>query len=386
MSIQTHNNQPTKVKAFELSPSSHKKLIKCMEEFNSKLLSNIVINFGIEIFSRVFKKPEKKTFLSTLFLTLLIVIVYSIVLYLLAIAINLAIAIYFKTNFSSLFNLPLALVCLLAAISFGVIKVLHDSIFPKDYKSFPENMCEIVLNDDAAERIANWFCCFISYKKQVIWSVIVMFLTTGSLYIINQLSFDKNFSVGSYISVSVAMFAVAHGAYCAIFIPTLMWVISRVDMKLYWLNPADTPWVKDASWICTKLTIADVFIVLFCFLGLYLLDPFNLTMTRWIAFVWLIIGILALGWSFIFPQYLLYKVIRDERLRQIDELQEIIAAYRSHLKDASQEELIKLGELLKQYNYLTSSKQSAIESRSVLGVIGSLASLIAAYLKSSSSS
>ena len=323
-----------------------------VESMRAKLLSNIVIFNSIRLL-------HLRDSLGT---TSIVIVVLTCLLYILA------------TIISKLFDRtapvlsPAALLAsFLTAFSFGVMKILYDDILVPNAKNF----ASFFDDENGITVLRGWFRSFLSIRKQLLISVVCGLLGVFTLYLGKRYS-AANFRVGSYILVFFCLFAVGHGAYCAIAVPTLAKAVSEERPKMFWLNPADSPWVKIASSSFSKLSMADTIILFLCVVGLFFLGPQSSLKLMIIAAIWLLVGFFTVSYSLLYPRYYLQKSIKAEKIRQMSEMQNLIASYRSHIEQLDENELKKLSELVKLYDHLALAKESTIDLGVLINLIPSI--------------
>ena len=213
----------------------------------------------------------------------------------------------------------------------------------------------------------------------IITSLISFLWDRSFIFFLAQTS-PIDFKSGSYILVFLCLVGVGQGAYCAVVIPTLAREISKHRLELFWFKPADSPWINDASAFFTKLSMADALIVFLGICGLFLLRPFESTRTAWVASVWLVIGIVVLSYTFLFPHHYLTQVIRREKKRQIKHLQSLITSYEVRIEQLNAAEYNRLLDHINLYNCLSGSRDNAIDVEAWLKYVSSLGVPILAFV------
>lgn len=339
-------------------------MLKWMDNFKVYLLANRIINTG----TYALRIKNEYSALGTLITTVLLCG--------LSFSVSVLLSLVFSGSYPTVKSSMMA--SGLFALSFGIIKLLHDGIFPRDFLIFPRNLRNFILDENGFLEITDWFRSFLSESKQILCSSVFGLLGIGTLLFFERVN-NHDFKVGSYFLVFLSMFAVGHGAYCAVGIPKLVKVISKQNMKMFWLNPADTSWVREASWIFTKLSMADALVAGIGITGLYLLDPSRSPQTAALALSWLFIGLAAVIHSFVYPHYYLMQAIKAEKRHQMEEIQEIISNYKARLHDLNEDEFSRLAELIKMYEQLASARETAIDLRALSNFLPALAIPILSY-------
>ena len=325
-----------------------------MGRFRRDLLANLVLNKLLSLLH----------FKDTLWGAIGATTALAFVLYLMTTLLSLAF------NHSAPMPLYSALASILTATSFGIIKVLHDGIFTEG--SLPLTLPDLVLKEAKAGELAEWFHSFLSVRKQLTVSLMFALFSIPTLLCFQAYT-SARFKAGSYVIAFLCQFAVGHGAYCATQIPTLLKAISHQKMKLFWLSPANTAWIKQASWIFTKLSLADSFIAAFGLIGLYLLRPAESKITAAVALLWLITALVTILYTFVYPHHYLNRIIRIEKKCHVVSMQDLITSHSSELRNMTGDDLKQYLELIKLYRLLESARETAIDFRAWSGLIPSIA-------------
>lgn len=348
-----------------------KELPSLVDDFRTHLLANIIIINGTRL---VLKKDSLPR---TILFGIILWIVTYLIAYLLLALISYLILARFFTIHEVLFISPAAiLLSFLTAFSFSIIKLLFDQIMPvgdsNNNERFPKNLINFSSEKTNLALICEWFRKFLSRRRQIRWSV-----ATGAAGTLTIILFDwltkVDYAWYSYVLVFVCFFAIGHGAYCAIVIPTLVRTINKADVQLFWLSPADTSWIRDASSIFTRLSLADAFTAAFCIFGLFFFAPLEILTTKVVALVWLIIGIVGLLYTFFYPHRFLKLAIKSEKKNQLAKLQSIITSYEERLKELSEDDLKRLKEYIGLHEKLVASRETALNVSKWLSLIPSLA-------------
>jgi hypothetical protein len=317
-----------------------------------RLLANIVINSGIRILHLK----------DTVGATLAVTTILSVLIYL---ATTLLGRVFDRS--APLLIFPSAVASFITALSFGIIKTLHDNILPPNAK----NLVSLALDEKGLVLLRDWFRSFLSLPKQLITSLLL-----GGLSVPSSLMIARNTSVsldvGAYVLIFFCMFSVGHGFYCAVLIPTLAKAGSTERMRLFWLSPADSPGIKMASLAFAKLSVADAAVVTICIIMMYWFRPWESPIAALISGIWLLLGLTAVSYSFLYPHYHLSKAIKAEKNRQMAGLQGIITSYRKHLENLGEDDFEKLSELVKLYEQLAAARETAIDMRALRRFLTSL--------------
>ena len=260
-------------------------LTKLIERTNVRLLSNIIINGGIRILHLK----------DTVGASLVVTAVLSVLIYLSTTLLNRA-----CNHTAPFFVFPLAVASCVTAVSLGIVKILHDNILPPNAKS----LVSLALDEKGLIALRDWFRSFLSLPRQLVTSFFL-----GGLGVLSSFVIARNtavrFDVGTYVLVFLCVFSVGHGFYCAILIPTLAKAASKERMRLFWLNPADSPGIKMASSCFAKLSVADAIVVTICIVMMYWFKPWESPAAALVSGVWLLVGLAAVSYSFLYPHYYL---------------------------------------------------------------------------------
>ena len=331
--------QRNKSKA-ELSPMEAE-LLWLSDSTRERLLANKVINRLLKLFHL------KDTPVSVLFLALVISSLFLII--------KVAISKVFY-NIEPQYPLGSILASFLISFSFAAIKILHDIILPPNAREMLG-----LIHEDGIPLLRKWFISFLSFPKQIIFSSAIGILAIITLYFVDTLT-TANFDVGDYLLGSLAMFCVSHGGYCGLLIPTIARPLSKGGLKLFWLNPADSEPIKIASWGLRLLTLADGFFVTACIVSLYWFQPWESTLVATISGIWLIVGVIAVSYSFFYPHYYLNKAITSEKKKQLEIMKAILDDYHLRIKELDEDDFKKLNEYIQIYERLSKTRDSSIDT------------------------
>lgn len=375
---------------FSKPSAAEEELRFLIRETRHKLLCNIVINKTIRFVNRISPlKLKEDSFVAVAAATILL----SILFYLLATSIS-----YVQDQSIPLLNPVSALVSVLAAFSFSIVKGLHDNILPEDKDSDPTDTSKNpgAVNNDPTNNFAknlitvapaeslvamrNWWESFLSLPYQC------MFVATcGLLSIITVWIFGRttsiHFHAGSFSLMFVCGIALGQGGYCALRIPKLAKAITIAPRDMFWLYPAESLWVKETSSVFTKLSLANALIATCCIIGLMWPRPWKSSMPAIVASIWLIITLTVVLYSFIYPHYHLGKAIKTTKKREISRMQALIDFSKDSLKQSEGDgEIKKLNELVKVYDQMANSRDSAIDMQATLRLFFSLAIPILSFI------
>jgi hypothetical protein len=338
------------------------------DKTSSKLLCNAILRWEIRILQRLGLRFLKEQ--GSLSSTATATIVLTVFLYI------------FTTGTSRMFNpsaplwnLGTLLASFLSAFALSIVKYLHDTILPLGTNNFAEEITLAVRDesDSACRELSDWWKSFLSLWCQIPFVVIVGLLGMLVLFFFERKA-KIDFHSGSYILIFICGVAVGQGGYCALRIPKVAGILGRMPMDLFWLNPANTPWIRRASWVFTRLSLANAFIGAYILVGFLWLKPWTSPMTLAVAVLLLLFTWAVVLYSFFYPHYQLGKIIRAERSRHLLRLQNAIDSQSMTAKEdgATENEIRGMYEIIRVYNQLASSGSSAINTQAVIGLLLSL--------------
>jgi hypothetical protein len=337
----------------------------------TRLLCNTVINTEIRVLRFLFSKIHVG-FLKvddTLVSTSIAMIFLAVILYALTIIIG-----KFGNPSISVWNPAALFVSLLSAFSLSLVKRLHDTILCHGGNNIAQQIilaspCE----GKALEPLRDWWRSLLSRRRQVSFVLFVGIFGVTMLAFIGSYA-QMEIHAGSYFLIFVCGVAIGQGGYCAIVIPTLAKVLRQMPMSMFWLYPADTPWVRKLSSIFTKLSIANALIGTFIMFGLLWLKPWKSMRTAGFAGMGLVFTWTVVLYSFIYPHFQLGKALKAEKTDRMLDLQGAIESQRKALleENPSEDGIKKLNEMIKVYEQLASARASAIDTQAILRLFLSL--------------
>ncbi|HZT58329.1 MAG TPA: hypothetical protein VFA21_06820 [Pyrinomonadaceae bacterium] len=349
--------------------NTREELESWIDKTKDHLLCNIVLNSIIRILPRFLRLQE-----DSLFANVIVSVLFAVFLYLLSFLIS------FLFDTSVPFGNPIAaLVSLLTVLSFSIVKGLHDSILPSAAeKNFAKKLLELdTIPNEKLTSVRDWWVSFLSLPRQIIFVSLLGILGVLTVHYFS-LKTSMTIHYGSYVLILFCGVAISQGGYCAITIPRLSKAITNVPFPMFWLRPADSLWIKEASSVFTKLSLANAFIASCIMAGLFWPKPWKTSTTTVVASIWLLITLSVVLYSFFYPQYYLSKIIKAEKDTQMSNLQKKIK--KGPFGRASEEEIKKLNELIKVYEQLANSRESAIDMQALLRLFFSLAVPILSFI------
>jgi hypothetical protein len=352
----------------ELKPTAKADLKHWADKTSSKLLCNAILRWEIRFLQRLglrFLKEE-----GSLSSTVTATIILTVFLYVFTTGIN-----WMFNHSAPLWNFGTLLASFLSAFALSVVKYLHDTILPLGINNFAEQITLAVRveHDSAYAGLRNWWKSFLALRHQIPF-VIIIGLSGMALLSFFQMKAKIDFHSGSYVLMFLCGVAVGQGGYCALRIPKVAEILGRMPMDLFWLNPANTPWIRTASWVFTRLSLANAFIGAYILVGFLWLKPWTSPMTLAVAVLLLLFTWAVVLYSFFYPHYQLGKIIRAERSRHLLRLQTAIDSKSMTAEEhgATENEIRGMYEIIRVYNQLASSGSSAINTQAVIGLLLSL--------------
>lgn len=321
-------------------PKLLSEVLRVAESTRERLLANIITNRGLKLFHL----PD------TVGGAMLLAVIAGIILYLLCFLV------------SRIFN-PLApfvsysalVGTVIATFSYPIVKLLYDDIAPNIRKIIP-----LAANDRALLKVRDWFVWFLDINRQIRIAALVAGLGFATIVLVPSYT-SARFEVGSYLLVFFTYFGLGQGLYCAIIIPSLVKAASNERWELFWLKPADSPAVTEVKITYMKLTIADSIFCTLGLVGLYWLKPWESPVVTLISALWLLVGLIAVTYSFVYPQYYLRNLILAEKQRQLLHVQGLIDTYRDKLPVLTKEDTERLSHLFFVYDRLLGARESGLD-------------------------
>lgn len=352
----------------QATPTARAELMYWADKTATKLLCNAILRWIIRCLRWIgfTSLVEQGSLRSTAIAT----IVLTVVLYVFTIAIS-----KLFNPLVPLWNLGIVLASFLSAFALGIVKHLHDSILPPGKNNFAEQIILAVReqDDNAYIGLRDWWNSFLNLWYQIPFVVVVGLLGMGVLLFFETKA-GIDFHVGSYLLMFCCSVALGQGGYCALRIPILASVLGTMPMDLFWLNPASTPWIRRASTVFTKLSLANAFIGTCILVGFLLLRPWASPVTLAIALLLLLLTWAVVLYSFFYPHYQLGKVIKAEKSLHMMRLENMISsdAKKSRENGATESQIKGMYEIIRVYDQVASSQSSAINVQAVFGLLLSL--------------
>lgn len=135
--------------------------------------------------------------------------------------------------------------------------------------------------------------------------------------------------LSSYIVVFISGFLIGNGAYFALTVPTVAYVLSKCRFRLYCFAPSEAPFIRKVKSCFGMMTVANAIVFSVVMLEIYLMDPSGSKTTMRLALSCLIFGVLVISYSFLYPHLFLSRIVRQEKWAVLDTLQARI----NHLYD-----------------------------------------------------
>lgn len=332
-------------------PTMEDELLWLSDSTKERLLANKIINWLIRLF-HLKDTPASALFVafitSILFLTVKVVIS--------------------KYGYGSepQYLLGSILASFLISFSLVAVKILHDIILPPNARKML-----YLIENNGVPLLKEWFVSFLSIRKQLVFSVLISILAVLTIYFVD-IHTTAEFDIGDYILGTLAMFCVSQGGYCGLLIPTIAKPLSKGGLKLFWLNPSDSEPIKIASWGFRLLTLADGFFVTTCIISLYWFRPWESMLVSTISGIWLIVGVIAVSYSFFYPHYYLDTAIKSEKKKQLEIIKTILDDFYNRIDELEEKDFKKLNEYIQIYERLSKSKSSSIDTSALQSYMTSI--------------
>lgn len=249
-------------------------------------------------------------------------------------------------------------------------------------KLFGMNATNILLNcntDESVEALESWFGRFLSVPRQLAVSIPLSTLLVPTLLLV-QRSTTVHFHVTAYLLGVPTLFFVSHGAYCAYSLPELTKVLSRQDMKVFWLNPAETPWLKMLAAGYNTLAFAEAIVLSFCIASMYWFKPWESRQVIALSAVWLALGLAVVVYGFLYPQFYLATAVRRAKQRQAEWVQSVLEPYLVKRGSWTEDERKDMALLLDLNSRLATARQSFLDFKTIGAFITSLVIPIASFV------
>jgi hypothetical protein len=355
----SHNHPPAGTTRAELE--------EWIDKSELRLICTAVLNKEIKILNQILRRLRLKALDDrSLWANILATLILAALLYFLTITIT---ALFDSTR--QLWNPAALFVSLLSAIALSVVKYLHDDILTRDNTNFAKEIIPEEKHKPDLQPLLRWWKSFLNPRCEIPFVLVFAVLAVVSLRYFAL--FSVGVHLGGYVLLFLCGIALGQGGYCAVRIPRLAKILRGLPLEMFWLYPADTQWIKQASSIFTRLALANAFFGASLMLGLLWLRPWKSSMTIGIAIVWLLLTWVVVLYSFLYPHYQLGKILEAEKARQSVALQSSITALRTMIgADSDESGLKKLNETIKVYDQLESARASAIDAHALVSLFLSL--------------
>lgn len=262
----------------------------------------------------------------------------------------------------------------LISFSLAAVKILHDIILPPNARKMLH-----LIDGNGIPLLKQWFISFLSLRKQLSFSLSIGVLALLTIYFVDVQT-TAEFDVGDYFLGALAMFCVSHGGYCGLLIPTIAKPLSKGGLRLFWLNPSDSEPIKIASWAFRLLTLADGFFVTSCIIALYWFRPWESMLVVGISGAWLIVGVIAVSYSFFYPHFFLDSAIKAEKKKQLEAVKKILDDYYQRIDKLVEKDFRKLNEYILLYERISKTRESSINVSAFQNYLTSIAIPILSFL------
>jgi hypothetical protein len=233
------------------------------------------------------------------------------------------------------------------------------------------NVYKYARNEETRERYDHWFDCIFSRKLQFGGALVFMMIPLVPLVLLDWAA-GNHLNAASYLVAALCLFACSHGAYFALVMPLLASIIAKGDMEMFWINPADTSWIKTLSFGLSMLTLSEAFAMALGMPVIYLLRSMKAPNQAFISGVWLAIALCVIIYGYLYPHFHLYRVISAEKDRQIQAVQKIIDSHRDRLEAIGEDERRRLWQFVDLNDRLSRARESAFDNQIVTGLVTSL--------------
>jgi len=325
--------------------------------FENKILANIIL---YKLFGWPFKKYKinTKRICSFFLFFFVILAIESLIFKLLKVNID-------KTLFILLFSSSL-----IGCFSFYIISCAYQSTYLKlkEIGNIPS------ISERLNKQMLTWIKKVTMLWKQLLFSIITI---TLSLFIINYTSFKlilpfQN-NIATNISFSFEIFGLSHGAYWAILAPISTRIIrfSNVsEIIVHPIYPNKTPILCKLSENLSMYAILDAIILTLCIISLLFLGIENYTL--YIILI-VIIGYIITSWTFLFPQYNLFKIITKHKKLNLTKISsEIKRIYNNDLEKIKDDNIVRLANLTTLYSAIKNQPSTMIDFSGLKLFVGSL--------------
>lgn len=266
-----------------------------------------------------------------------------------------------------IFILSAALASLTAGFAFSVVNILYNITIVSNIKT----ILSWIVDVDGLMALYRWLLRFFSFPLQGFFSLVISILGTLTVWFIVE-NTTATLEIGSYFVIFVALFTVGHGAYCALTMPTLANVMRRERLALFWLDPAESPIIKLASWAFNQISLGSAVFGAIAISGFYWIRPWESMSAVLVGGAWLVFDLVTISYCFFYPHYNISLVIKAEKKVQLEQLQEAMSWYRAHLDELTEEDFKNLSELVKLYELVLGARDISINISSLGTYITSL--------------
>jgi len=213
---------------------------------------------------------------------------------------------------------------------------------------------------DGAENYEKWLDSLFSGRERNIAGVLAFASVPTVLPLLQQSSYGDRF-VGIVVGY-VDAFALLQGGYYAVCVPWLAYKVARTQMEMYSLNPADTPWVRRISQMFGAMVAGQIVAA-----GLALGTIYSASEFHKASEAWLLLAVLVIAYSFLFPQFCLWWAIRRRKVEEMKQFQDRLEHGFVWLGQRT-----TLGDVASAYSILVNARETPLDLRSVATVLGSI--------------
>ncbi len=259
-------------------------------------------------------------------------------------------------------------------VALATIKILYDTIVPPHADIF------IPLSSSKEDLIVfrDWFLDIFSVPNQFEYAARLSGIGLLIFWIFAN-NLNVGFEAGSYVLAVVGSFSFSHGVYCGLRMLSITKLAAGRILRLSPLNPSESPEIEVMSWTYTKMALASSFYFSVLLMGMYWVKPWESRIVATISLIILVVGLAALLYSFLYPQYYLSVMIKSAKNKEMSYIQSMIAPLNENLALLTGREMNRLSDLSNIYYRLSASRETAVNISALGTFITSLAGPTASY-------
>lgn len=261
----------------------------------------------------------------------------------------------------------LIVVLLISSGGIWIIKVGYKLLVPVALKY----AIELPASDQDKRKMLQWIAESFDVRKQILATVIFSPILIASFIFVDIVDNSLPVSISSYVAVILGSISVSQGLYWAIRIPNYGSTLSQLKSNLFPLEPSQSPSVLALTDAINKSTsLASVFF------GLSLIALFWTLSYASVVNIFLIIlyiaGLLIISIFFFYSMSLVSKLISNAKRQTLMDFQNQIQARLSNIGDLSKEDFIFIDEIMKLYEQVKKTSDSAINVKAMFSYVGAI--------------